>query len=476
MNFVRKFERYISALYLFTVITLLIASYFTFKEVINSYNKNQHQSIIPLFSIVNTEIIRPLNTAFFIANDPLLIELIEQDTINQDRLFSYLRAMSIRHNIVTFLALEKHGFNIDSTGQVLSLKNDKVEWYHRLKNKEHTKFADIGNAEDPHLFFDIKLFNARNEFLGFAGVAIDLDHFANAFAEYRERFGFELIFVNEQNEVTLSSNHLMKTESHHRKDEIIHIEDLEWYQGIIKNKNKLLPNAITAYSDGSRVISQMPLPALNWRMFILSPPASEQQEYWALFLTRVGTFLLIIIVLYSIFIGTLDYFKKRLVASSETDFLTKLPNRSFLTWKYEELSCEHDNICVVIADIDHFKQINDQYGHTVGDGVLKEIALQLEDCLRNEDVCGRWGGEEFVMILPDISSEQAVEIIDRMRESIASYAFSHSSISTTFNITVSFGLCHKQSDTQSLDNLLQFADKALYQAKSKGRNRSEYFK
>ncbi len=476
MKFMRKFERYLSALFLFTIITLLLTSYFTFKEVINSYNKNQYQSIIPLFSIVNTEIIRPLNTAFFIANDPLLIDLIDQEQVSKNRLLTYLRTMSIRHNVVTFLALEKHDIDIDSNGEVLSLSSDKAEWYHRLKAQEYTQFADIGKAEDPHLFFDIKLFNAQDEFLGFAGVAIDLDHFAEAFSEYRERFGFELIFVNEQNEVTLSSNHLMKTESHHRQDEIVHVNDLDWYQQMIKNGGKQLANSIIAYSDGNRVISQMPLPALNWRMFIISPPASEQQEYWTLFLTRIGIFLLIIIVLYSIFIGVVDYFKKRLVESSETDFLTKLPNRSYLTWKYEELSCEHDNICVVIADIDHFKEINDQYGHVVGDAALQEVARKLEACLRNEDICGRWGGEEFVMILPDISSEQAIEIIERMRESIANNAFSHSSMSQSFNITISFGLCHKNSGNQSLDNLIQLADTALYQAKSKGRNRTEYVK
>ncbi|WP_286234788.1 GGDEF domain-containing protein [Thalassotalea sediminis] len=476
MNFIRKFEHYLSALYLFTIITLLITSYFTFKEVINSYNKNQHQSIIPLFSIVNTEIIRPLNTAYFMANDPLLIELIEQDNVSQERLLSYLKAMSIRHNIVTFLAIEKHGINIDSTGEVLSLNSDKVEWYYRLKEQNHTQFADIGNAADPHLFFDIKLFNAKDEFLGFAGVAIDLDHFAKAFAQYSERFGFELVFANEKNEVMLSSNYLMKTDSHHRRDEIVNVNDLDWYQSMLENADEKLLNSIVAFTQGDRVVSQMPLQALNWRMYIISPPASEQQEYWTLFLTRIGLFLLVVLVLYSIFIGFLDFFKHKLVASSETDYLTQLPNRSFLTWKFEELACTYNDICVVIADIDYFKQINDQYGHVVGDAVLKEIAKQLENCLRSGDICGRWGGEEFVMLLPDLTSEQAVEIIERLRKSIASFSFSHSSISQPFNITVSFGICQQQSESQSLDNLLQYADKALYKAKSKGRNRTEYFK
>lgn len=476
MKFISKFDRYITALYLFTIAAVIFTAYFTFKEVINRYNQNQHKAIIPLFSIVNSEIVRPLNVAYFLANDPLLIDYVESETIDRVELLRYLKRLDNRYDLTTFIALEQHAFMLDSTGKEISLVHDKAEWYHRLKALDKEQFADIGNADDPHLYFDMKLFNNQEKFLGFVGVAVDLNHFAVKFAEYQERFGFELVFVDEHNQVTLSSNHLMKTESHHRENEITNISELDWYQQLLaKGDNYQLSNTVVVVDDGERVISQTPIQSLNWRMFIISPPAASTGEYWQLFLTRIGLFFLVVLVLFFFFISLVDYFKHRLVEDSETDFLTKLPNRSFLNWKYEELACNHLSICAVIGDIDRFKQINDKYGHIVGDEVLKDIAAQINDNLRRDDISGRWGGEEFVLFLPDTLATQAIDVVERIRRNIAEKEFSVSSSNECFNITISFGIAVCPSNSISIDEHINKADKALYRAKSLGRNRTEIY-
>ena len=95
---------------------------------------------------------------------------------------------------------------LDSNNKEISLLHEKAEWYHRLKRQEQLRFVDIGNADDPHLYFDIKLFDENRNFLGFFGVGVDLNHFADKFTEYSERFGFELIFSNHNNNVMISSN------------------------------------------------------------------------------------------------------------------------------------------------------------------------------------------------------------------------------------------------------------------------------
>ncbi|MCO4799668.1 MAG: GGDEF domain-containing protein [Colwelliaceae bacterium] len=477
MKFISKFDRNISVLYILTIVVIVITSYFTFKEVINSYNKSQHQAIIPLFSIITSEVIRPLNVASFMANDPLLTDFIEQEKINKNELLHYLQRLAQRYNMLTFIALEKHNLILDSNDKLISLSNENAEWYQRLKSQNKDQFADIGNSENPHLYFDMKLVNDQEEFLGFIGVAIDLNHFANKFKEYSKRFGFELIFVDQNNDVMLSSNHFMKTDSHHRKDETINIGQLEWYQDLLSQEGSYqITNTIVSVDSGERIISQMPIQALNWRMFILAPPVSQQDEYWQLFLTRIGVFLILIAILYYIFINTVDYFKNRLVEDSETDFLTKLPNRSFLNWKFEELICEYEGICVVIADIDYFKVVNDTYGHVVGDEVLKEVATQLNNNLRHEDISGRWGGEEFVMLLPNTSSKKALEIVERLRENIANTPFKVSSSNHQFNITISFGVCESTTENVSFKQLIEHADIALYEAKNKGRNQSKIYK
>jgi len=477
MKFISKFDRYITVLYFVTIITIVLTSYYTFKDVINQYNNSQHQSVVPIFSIVTSEVIRPLNVAYFMANDPLLIEFVEQPKIDKPKLLQYLQRLSHRYQMLTFIALEKHNIILDSNNKELTLKSNKAEWYQRLKQQNKNQFADIGNADNPHLYFDMKLFNDQEEFIGFVGVAIDLNHFSTKFKEYSQRFGFELIFVDQNNDITLSSNHLMKTESHHRQDEIINIGDLDWYQQLLaKDDVYQLSNTIVTVDDGERIISQMPIKELNWRMFIISPPASQQSEYWKLFLARIGVFFLIVLVLYFAFFAIVEYFKNRLVEDSETDFLTKLPNRNYLNWKFEEVSCSSRSICLVIADVDNFKQINDTYGHLVGDDVLKEIATQFNKNLRQDDISGRWGGEEFVLLLPETPIEHALEIIERIRKNIAETPFRVSSSTHTFHATISFGVTISKAENIEINQLIKQADEALYLAKNNGKNRTEVYK
>ncbi len=474
MKFIKKFDRYITLLYFNTIIVIVLTSYFTFKEVMSSYNKNQHQSIAPLFSIITSEIIRPLNVAYYMANDPLLVTFVEQQNIDQPRLLQYLQRLSNRYKMLTFIALEKHDLLLDSENKKTSLTNEKAEWYQRLKRENKNHFADIGNADDPHLFFDMKLYNNQEQFIGFVGVAVDLNHFSSKFKEFSNRFGFELIFVDSNNNVTLSSNNLMKIESHHRAEEIINISELEWYQKLLTNEDIYqLSDTVVAVDDDVRSVSQMPIQELNWRLFIISPPVDQQSEYWQLFLTRMGIFLVTILVLYFVFITIVEYFTKRLIEDSETDFLTKLPNRSFIHRKSEELLCTHHKLCLVIADIDDFKLINDNYGHIVGDDVLKEIASLINNNLRYDDVRGRWGGEEFIMLLPDTSTNQALEIIERLRKNIAETPFKFASSSHALHCTMSFGISCGDTKETSLEQLLQFADEALYRAKDEGKNRIE---
>lgn len=432
--------------------------------------------MVPLFSIINSEVIRPLNIASFMAHDLLLIDFVEQEKINKPKLLQYLKRFSERYNMLTFIALEKHNFVLDSNNKSISLINEKAEWYHRLKSQDKNQFSDIGNAENPHLYFDMKIFNHKEEFLGFVGVAVDLNHFSEKFQEYSTRFGFELVFVDRNNDIMLSSNHLMKTESHHRKDETINIGQLDWYQHILSQGDlyQLTQTVVTIDSD-ERIISQMPIQALDWRLFILFPPISKQDEYLQLFIAKIGVFILLIFIIYLLFITVVDYFKNHLVKDSETDFLTKLPNRSYLNWRFEELICQHDNICVVIADIDYFKIVNDTYGHLVGDDVLKEVASQLNANLRSDDISGRWGGEEFVMLLPNTPCQKAFEIVERIRESIANTPFQVSSSSHVFNTTISFGISESPTKDVTFKQLIEEADKALYQAKNNGRNQSKIF-
>ena len=121
---------------------------------------------------------------------------------------------------------------------------------------------------------------------------------------------------------------------------------------------------------------------------------------------------------------------------------------------------------VVMLDIDHFKQVNDSHGHAIGDNVIRALANLLRQRLRRIDSLGRYGGEEFMAVLPDCSGEQAVRILDEIRQQFSAIRFSgeHSE----FGVTLSAGIACAQG--QSADQLMELADRALYLAKHSGRN------
>ena len=125
--------------------------------------------------------------------------------------------------------------------------------------------------------------------------------------------------------------------------------------------------------------------------------------------------------------------------------------------------------CVVMLDLDHFKNVNDQYGHAVGDNVIRALANLLRQRLRRGDSLGRYGGEEFTAVLPDCNLQQATEIIDAIRRRFAELQFNVND-GTTFSTTFSAGIAQSQQQLKASE-LIELADQALYRAKAAGRNR-----
>lgn len=155
---------------------------------------------------------------------------------------------------------------------------------------------------------------------------------------------------------------------------------------------------------------------------------------------------------------------------SITDKLTGLYNRSHLdTLLQLELERHRNNgqpLTLVLCDIDHFKHINDEYGHLTGDIILQQFAGVLTQHMRATDSCGRWGGEEFLIICPDTAPASAAAITNKLRAAFAETPFSHG-----LNVTASFGIASQApaDRTQLSDQLLRRADDALYNAKHRGR-------
>ncbi|MFP4561398.1 MAG: diguanylate cyclase [Thiohalorhabdus sp.] len=151
------------------------------------------------------------------------------------------------------------------------------------------------------------------------------------------------------------------------------------------------------------------------------------------------------------------------------DYLTGIPNRAKI---YEWLEVAHEEFrrygtpfAVVMFDIDHFKAVNDRFGHPTGDAVLRELTLRVEDTLREADALGRWGGEEFLILARHTDCAGARKLADRVQQAVAVEAFRQ-----VGEVTISLGVAEIRPG-ESLEHLLERADHALYAAKGNGRNR-----
>ena len=167
--------------------------------------------------------------------------------------------------------------------------------------------------------------------------------------------------------------------------------------------------------------------------------------------------------------------EEALEKAARIDPLTGLLNRrAFMTRIKTEItrySRSKRSFCLLMADIDHFKRINDTYGHDSGDYILKRLSRLMIDSLRLQDVIGRWGGEEFLILLPETDINGASFAAEKLRMVIQNHEFLFHE--QQLNITVSFGIS-VYKDAMTIDQCLKKADDNLYLAKKQGRNRVAY--
>lgn len=163
---------------------------------------------------------------------------------------------------------------------------------------------------------------------------------------------------------------------------------------------------------------------------------------------------------------------KILLELIETDSLTDVYNRKAL---YEKLEAEikysnenKTNLTILMIDVDDFKSINDTHGHLVGDNILKKIATVIKDSIRDTDIVGRFGGEEFLVLLPNTTQEKCHTIAERIRENIEKLK-----LPSQNSVTISGGV--KEYNHETIDSVIDKADKMMYEAKKHGKNKINYF-
>lgn len=209
-----------------------------------------------------------------------------------------------------------------------------------------------------------------------------------------------------------------------------------------------------------------------WRMISGSEPANSADAWFGL---AISLFMLIgIFGIRRLFID-MKRQEIELDTLARTDALTQLPNRreimELLQTEIERSERSRHPVAIMMLDIDHFKTINDTWGHAAGDRVLKAIADTARASLRRIDSCGRIGGEEFLVLLPETDRTEAAAAAERLRAAIAGKPIENDGQSVRVSVSIGVAIRHEEDSPASPDPFIQLADRALYMAKESGRNR-----
>lgn len=174
----------------------------------------------------------------------------------------------------------------------------------------------------------------------------------------------------------------------------------------------------------------------------------------------------------------LEKANKKLAALSRTDSLTNINNRGCLeeclAKEFERAKRTFQSCSLLMFDIDHFKNINDSFGHQAGDAVLIEVAALLKNTIRATDIPGRYGGEEFCVILIDTNAKEGLLLAERLRKKMEALVVNHENSAISF--TISLGIAELSESMEDYKRWIECADQALYKAKESGRNQSRVYK
>jgi len=253
--------------------------------------------------------------------------------------------------------------------------------------------------------------------------------------------------------------------------------------------NPALGNATVKASTGafrsgstSYTYVKTPIPGTPWSYVIAAPTNGVYASlagtaHWLPWLILAGLSLLIVIAAWltiRLLAGRrrLAELNTRLAIIARTDKLTGLSNRLHLTEELEQLLADARGVgfpvCVLMIDIDHFKNLNDTFGHRAGDVALRHVAHRLNTSLRGGDLLGRWGGEEFLAVLPDTDMTQGMVVAERLCDLVAGTPIQVGDDGGLVAIHTSVGIAEFADDT--VDTLVDRADQGLYEAKAAGRN------
>jgi len=468
--------RFVALLAVLLITGFLFTSFVSYFTAHESIRNHVAKTTLPLtsdniYSEIQRDLLRPIFISSMMAKDTFVRDWVLNGEKDTNAIIKYLKEIQIHYGTVTsFFVSDKSRQYYHSTGVLKPVNQiDKLDaWYFRVQ-KMHEDYeinVDIDTADRSSLtvFINHRVYDYSGNYIGAIGVGLAVDAVQQLIENYKNRYGREIYFIDKNGKIMLRGLYS------HENDNIHHMS------GLNKFATKILTspsNSIEYLHDGKLVyLNSRFVPEFGWYLIVAQQEAEEEQRIQNTLMVNLGvSFVISIIILLLVYLIIASY-QKKLEQMATTDKLTGSANRQVFEvlfhQAYSQSKRSKTDLSAIMFDIDYFKQVNDTYGHPTGDVVLKTLVQNIKNGIRDSDIIFRWGGDEFLIILPESDLQTAYTIADKIRQNIAhlEIVFAGKSIAVTISIGVA---CMSSSDTA--ETLINRADEALYIAKNKGRNR-----
>ncbi|HEY0267968.1 MAG TPA: sensor domain-containing diguanylate cyclase [Methyloradius sp.] len=417
------------------------------------------------------------------ASDTFLRDWVIEGEQGVDKISKYLQQVQTTYGaFVSFLVTERTHNYYYGQGILKQVKPDEPRdvWYFRVRDLtqpyEINVDKDLAHHDELTIFVNYRVLDYSNRFIGTVGVGLNVDSVQKLIASYQRKYQRDVYFVSHDGTIMLSGS-----KRHAPGKNIKDVDGMNSLPAGLMGQpvNQSTTETISGYEyeyedhHANHLINVRYIPELKWYLFVEKSETQAISGIKNTLYLNLLVCLAVTLIVVAITDIALKRYQKRLEVMATTDILTGLPNRRAFDIVIEVMSNDTarsgGTIAILVLDIDHFKAINDHYGHIGGDYVLTEAARTIKSSLRAADFICRWGGEEFLVVVRDCDEHNIIALAEKVRKSVEHHTtiYQSQAIALTVSIGAAIG-----KPSESLESLVVRADKAMYQAKKQGRNRS----
>jgi diguanylate cyclase (GGDEF)-like protein len=469
--------RLVATVALILAIGFMVTTFLSYQVSRDSIRQGLIESELPLtsdtiYSEIQRDLLRPVFIASLMANDTFVKDWILAGENDELVIRRYLRELRDQYGVFTsFLIPEtsRRYYHFSGTSRTVREDREDDAWYFRARDMTTDYEINVDENEEQNglltVFINHRILDYDGKFLGLTGVGLDVQTVAGIIDRYQADYGRHIYFLDAKGVIRLRSEGAPIDTAL-----LADAAGLDTVAADIQTADQ----EVFEYDVGGEhyLMTVRYIPELDWRVLV-----EQRESALTEALTRsafanlaIGVFA---IILTTTAIGmTLSIYHTRLEHMATTDRLTNVANRAVLDSALDHALRRAGRtgapMSLLMADLDHFKSVNDRFGHLTGDTVLKSVAASISNAVRDSDLVCRWGGEEFAILAENCTLDDARGLAEKVRTAVSETVRVDPAGERTITLSIGVAEAHKDETAEAF---VRRADAALYQAKKSGRDR-----